>query len=208
MSRNVGASQQPELPSDPPPPYSEIDSSGAYQTTGSSSTANQAPPMPPRPSQANANHQFNGPSIYQQTSSSGGYRPSQGGDQYTYAANGRLRYPPGYVCYKCGNTGYKTKHGRPCKSCFIRFSVPQSPIMPSPNMSAGFRRPMLGNLYAAPRADMPTVVAPGDPRLGGVLCSVCKGRGQVDDFGLSGLLSGLIGGMETCHVCRGIGRII
>ncbi|KAK9449490.1 uncharacterized protein V1518DRAFT_416145 [Limtongia smithiae] len=130
---------------------------------------------------------------------------------YTYAANGRLRYPPSYHCWKCNNTGYKLENGHPCRSCFEQFSIPQSQnvhVLPPQRYSYGYS-PYAG--YAAPpivNGVRPRVVQPGDPSIGGMLCGACKGRGYVDDTGLGATFGSFLGATSTCSVCKGVGRLL
>lgn len=67
------------------------------------------------------------------------------------------------------------------------------PMFPGNAPQFGFGGPVQ---YGA--APAPLRVRPGDPRIGGVLCGRCRGSGLVRDFLDE----------ETCHVCRGLGRII
>ncbi|EEB08138.1 fungal protein [Schizosaccharomyces japonicus yFS275] len=86
-------------------------------------------------------------------------------------------YPPGYVCYKCHNTGVKS-NGHPCGMC-ARMFARSLPVVNG--------RPPPGAL----------VVQPGDPRIPGKVCGNCKGRGYVDYFLFT----------DTCPICRGIGKV-
>lgn len=122
------------------------------------------------------------------------------------------RYPTGFYCTKCGNTGYKIKNGRSCKSCWRRFApsnkanaIPTltysnnyqsafNPFFPSTISS----RPVFQSAPAFGQQQTPLVVSPGDPRLGGVLCGECRGTGRV-----TFLLD-----EDICPLCRGIGRIV
>lgn len=122
------------------------------------------------------------------------------------------RYPTGFYCAKCGNTGYKIKNGRSCKSCWRRFApsnksnaIPTltysnnyqsafNPFFPSPLSS----KPIFQSTPAFGQQQAPLVVSPGDPRLGGVPCGECRGTGRV-----TFLLD-----EDICPLCRGIGRIV
>src|SRR6266498_1986684 len=78
-----------------------------------------------------------------------------------------LRYPPGYFCLKCDNTGYK-RSGRTCKKCWRTFA---SHTYSSPGINNNITQisyPQQNNnvLY----------VRPGDPSIGGWLCSNCHGK--------------------------------
>jgi len=95
-------------------------------------------------------------------------------------------YPPGYVCPKCRNTGIKYSSGTPCGTCARTFARPQSAAVS--HLPPG--------IQVMPTAGAPVVQA-GDPRLGGILCGHCKGRGWVDGFFST----------DNCYVCHGIGRI-
>ncbi|GMG23406.1 unnamed protein product [Ambrosiozyma monospora] len=78
--------------------------------------------------------------------------------------------------------------------------VPLAPSMPY-NPTGGSRSseksgsPMY--MPQPPPPPIPLVVQPGDPRIGGMLCPRCQGRGQVHFF-----LD-----LEKCTVCNGLGRV-
>ncbi|SCV02467.1 LAME_0H01178g1_1 [Lachancea meyersii CBS 8951] len=117
-------------------------------------------------------------------------------------------YPQGYYCSKCGNSGYKVKNGHPCKRCWARFahSAPNSNVrvqyadyrynmynsVPVSPMPMPVSMPM-----SQPMGSSPIVLQPGDPRIGGVLCGQCNGKGRVR-FLLD---------KQICSVCRGTGRV-
>lgn len=97
----------------------------------------------------------------------------------------QLRYPKGYFCQKCHNTGVKVYKGTSCQDCFERFGVrSQAQYLPSGMMP----------VFNAP----PRVVPPGDPSIGGWLCGRCRGAGFITDFLVFD---------STCPVCHGVGRV-
>ncbi|GME77702.1 unnamed protein product [Ambrosiozyma monospora] len=195
-------------------------------------------------------------------------------DLYTSNLALPWRYPKGYFCKKCKNTGYKTKSGgekKYCKDCWrkfkpyvtvippypgngrlveskpVRYSSPVTvsppvkvyqPIVPPPlnpnvvalppgtsvyhyyppvpmvpapppmpyNATGGSRSSEKSGSPMSyqpapppppPPPPIPLVVQPGDPRIGGMLCPRCQGRGQVHFF-----LD-----LEKCTVCNGLGRV-
>ncbi|VEU20133.1 DEKNAAC100939 [Brettanomyces naardenensis] len=131
-------------------------------------------------------------------------------DLYTNNLNLPWRYPKGYYCKKCKNTGYDKK-GKRCKKCWELYGKshtkpsnaylpparPRPPAPPPVPLNPAVVRLPPGRIvrpfYGSQGA---TVVQPGDPRIGGQLCPRCHGRGQVHFF-----LD-----METCPVCGGLGR--
>ncbi|KAK9365376.1 hypothetical protein V1509DRAFT_633248 [Lipomyces kononenkoae] len=216
-----------QVPSDPPPPYSlEPDDASSFATIdpqqGSVGSPLPPPPPPPpprrpqntRPQQSqNPKPQYqNYQQPYQDYAPPLPPRRPQGeqyNNSYIPAANGRLVYPPGYRCERCGNTGYKYVNGHPCRACFERFATPQSAnvhTLPPAVNSRWYSPYPSGYYYNSPAPGR--VVRPGDPSIGGVLCGACKGRGVVDEFGLGSTLGGMLGGLTTCRVCKGVGRLL
>lgn len=127
-------------------------------------------------------------------------------DKRVYNPNPSLpfRYPERYLCEKCLNTGNKWKNGRLCHNCFERFA-PRNNFSRIPSGSP------FGSMTAFTTVGVPGFlrtevigppagirVAPGDPRLGGVLCGRCRGTGLVTYFLDE----------ELCQVCSGLGRIV
>lgn len=128
------------------------------------------------------------------------------------------RYPSNYNCKKCENTGFRKKDGTYCKSCWKKFR-PQNKNPPKNQKELEYLAthkpkpiPIHSNVVKLPegaRANIPynpfpqqiqqapVVVNPGDPRIGGVLCPRCKGRGLVHFF-----LD-----LERCSQCNGLGRV-
>lgn len=126
------------------------------------------------------------------------------------------RYPSSYSCKKCENTGFRKKDKLYCKTCWKKFR-PQNKDppktqkeleylathKPKPNpirsnvvkLPEGVTAAMPYNAY--PQQQAPVVVNPGDPRIGGVLCPRCRGRGLVHFF-----LD-----LERCSQCNGLGRV-
>lgn len=121
-------------------------------------------------------------------------------------------YPPGYHCYKCQNTGVKLKNGKQCQDCYGRFArqnahIRMAPAFGAAGSSGSSFRSLIPSFGLAPPQPMmynaggpggPLVLAPGDPRIGGIECGRCRGRGMLSD-----LL-----GDYTCSTCRGIGRLL
>lgn len=121
------------------------------------------------------------------------------------------RYPSSYRCKKCENTGFKKKNGHACKSCWKHFRPRTTPPQSQRDLefiinSSKHPKPINNNVVKLPPGStavsanptlMPTVVQPGDPRIGGVLCPRCNGKGMKHDF-----LN-----VIRCNVCNGLGRV-
>ncbi|KAK9431005.1 hypothetical protein V1505DRAFT_369717 [Lipomyces doorenjongii] len=219
---NTMPTNQDDVPSEPPPPYSlEADGANSFAMN----RPQQSPPPLPqntRPQQRQSQKPQSGPSNSrpQNQSMQVNYLPDQNYSpplpprprppysNYTPAAGGKLLYPTGYRCEKCGNTGYKYSTGLPCRRCFERFAAPQAPnvhtLQPAASSQCYYPNPSIYLSAPAPAR----VVHPGDPSIGGVLCGACKGRGVVDEFGLGNTLGGMLGSLTTCRVCKGVGRLL
>lgn len=152
-SSNVVLPDEPEVPSEDPPPYSVVPDEGSVTLIPPSSNL----PVNQRPQQAAANTQVRPPgnnnTSYQAPHAGypGLQRPTFNGQQASSSfpppprppsqqpqlpprpplqsgsyRPSPLHYPPGYRCRKCNNTGIKIKNGRTCKDCYAQFSR-QSP---------------------------------------------------------------------------------
>lgn len=108
-----------------------------------------------------------------------------------------FRFPRGFICGKCANTGIKCKNGRMCMDC-CSFYGPRNKVQTLPMGGFELQNIMApippGIMGGGPAVRLP----PGDPRLGGIICERCRGRGQVQFF------------LDTdiCSVCGGLGRIL
>lgn len=182
--------QMPPRPSSGAPPPRPARPSRPSAGSSAQSSASSRPPMSPRPS-----------------------APTPGGSASTPQSRLPWVYPKGYYCSKCGNTGYKIKNGRSCKRCWRKFA----PITPAQNVEVVYQdahQPWLpgapyqayspyGTPLAPPMAApirpgaAPMMLRPGDPRIGGVVCGECRGRGMIRFF-----LDDKI-----CPLCHGVGRI-
>ncbi|AOA60741.1 hypothetical protein PP7435_CHR1-0586 [Komagataella phaffii CBS 7435] len=133
------------------------------------------------------------------------------------------RYPRGYYCKKCNNSGYKLKNSKPCSTCWSKFEPKKRPS-PVPPKPAPMSPPPQTNVFYPPPAPSPIppvipvsgvplqyfpnqpqpyilpprMVQPGDPAIGGILCYKCNGDGYRYNFFLE---------RETCPKCGGIGRV-
>lgn len=181
------------------PTYEEVLKEDARRAQGSQSAPAPAP-RPPRPPRPGSSKQS---ALVRPTHSSAPAQP--------YLP---WKYPRGYHCNKCNNTGYKLKNGKSCRSCWRRFAPPNSTnALPRLSYSDGYyynpfvpMSPMFQSARPAPQpapqpyntSGQPLVVSPGDPRLGGVLCGECRGTGRV-----TFLLD-----EDICPLCRGIGRLV
>ncbi|KAJ8101723.1 hypothetical protein POJ06DRAFT_266335 [Lipomyces tetrasporus] len=202
------------VPSEPPPPYSlEADDRNSYAMNQQQQGV-VPPPLPqntrPQQGQKPQNQWMQAAHPPQQNNALPvPPHPQQYRYNYTPAADGKLLYPPGYLCEKCGNTGYKYSNGHPCRRCFERFAAPQSRNVHTlaPTVGSQWYYPYTPS-YVGPVGAPGRVVPPGDPSIGGVLCGACKGRGVVDDFGLGRTIGEMLGGMSTCSVCKGVGRLL
>lgn len=114
-------------------------------------------------------------------------------------------FPRGFICKKCANTGVKWKSGRGCSDCYSRYG-PRNRIQSIPSgygtqtiMAPPSNYPYTSSKWNAYNPVGPPVqVMPGDPRLGGILCSNCRGSGQTRFFLDT----------EICQMCGGLGRIL
>lgn len=113
-----------------------------------------------------------------------------------------FRYPPGYICRKCNNTGIKVKNGLSCQDCYASFGPRNTAsYVPSSSYSESIFDSLFGSTTTTTTyystSGPPLQVAPGDPRMGGVLCGRCRGSGQISVF------------LDTdlCPLCHGTGRI-
>lgn len=181
------------------------------------STVPQMPQRPPQPPERQSE-----PSTYPTRSSNGKQSSSSypGTISSTYPqwnnfsppeTNQRLQgppnvpwtYPEGYWCPKCRNTGIKIKNGLSCQDCYGRFAKQHANIYNNSYYNQGpISTPWYGGLHSTsqrfvPASSPPIVVSPGDPRIGGILCGRCRGRGTIYD---------LLGSF-TCTTCRGVGRL-
>jgi hypothetical protein len=105
------------------------------------------------------------------------------------------------------------KKGKPCKSCWKKFRPGVVPPASQKDLEMLVNhkpdpRPINNNVVKLPPGQVvgyplypqgngPTVVKPGDPRIGGILCPRCNGRGMVHFF-----LD-----LERCQTCNGLGRV-
>lgn len=213
------------LPSEPPPSYDEAMADPSIPTDDNN-IPEVTPPQPQRPSQPPPK-KYSRPTVAppQHPSRPSGPPPVQQ-DHSTLNLpkptpinpNPYLpwRYPSSYRCSKCENTGFKIKNGHACKRCWGRFrpqTIPPSSQAelerlvkhkpaPKPINSNVVKLPpgaaVIPTSFApAPRTQAPVVVQPGDPRIGGILCPRCSGRGMVHFF-----LD-----LERCPQCNGLGRV-
>ncbi|CAI2015767.1 hypothetical protein SEUBUCD646_0G05110 [Saccharomyces eubayanus] len=153
-----------------------------------------APPRPQRPytvPPASSSHSHSHSQTHSHASSSSHAPPPAKPQQ---SSSLPWTYPPKFYCTKCGNTGYKVKNGRSCKSCWRRFA-PQNNITAAPSLYTNYQMPVYTSAW---QGNGPLCVQPGDPRLGGVLCGECRGSGRTR-FLLD---------EDMCSLCHGVGRII
>ncbi|KAG0671976.1 hypothetical protein C6P45_004445 [Maudiozyma exigua] len=165
------------------PPTHHSSNHSSHSTSQLNSSTHSRPPAPPRPN-----------------------KPSKHGSTGTHTNSSGPRipwiYPSGFYCPKCNNTGYKTKNGKSCKSCWRRFAH-QNNVSMAPSSygyyqsSPIYQQPQ--QMYQQPmQSNRPLYVRPGDPRIGGVICGNCRGTGRIrfllDD--------------DICTLCHGLGRII
>ncbi|CCH41661.1 Cortactin-binding protein [Wickerhamomyces ciferrii] len=140
----------------------------------------QPPPQPPRPTQSQSFNQ--GPPQGQQP-------------------DVPWRYPNGFWCHKCHNTGKKLKNGKSCQNCWERFA-PRARRAPNVHLQTvyngytqssnlnfgGFQLPFGSNnnsfntTTTSFNSPGPRYVQPGDPAIGGVQCGKCRGKGMVRFF--------------------------
>ncbi|CEP64040.1 Hua1p LALA0_S10e00848g [Lachancea lanzarotensis] len=175
----------------------------SYEEAISSSSSSEFPPATPqRPAFA---PQF--PSTAPQRPTSAPLRPPPTPSRPVSSSALPWTYPRGFYCSKCGNTGYKVKSGHPCRRCWGRFahSAPNSNVQvqyysayPSSYHSYRPYGPVLQHFAPPPlMSGSPLVLQPGDPRIGGMMCGQCRGKGRVR-FLLD---------KEICSVCHGTGRV-
>lgn len=123
-----------------------------------------------------------------------------------------FKYPDGFHCPKCRNTGVKIKTGKSCRSCYAKFATqrPEVQIYNPPLQSSDNTKtrsvtkfltptPRSGPMLVGYADSTPVVVVPGDPSIGGVECGRCRG---------TGVTKGDVLFQETCKTCRGLGRLI
>lgn len=142
------------------------------------------------------------------------------------------KYPRGFYCPKCGNTGYKLKNGKSCRSCWRRFAPvndihsQNTQVLQTPNYSSWGSSGWYSNPsnFASPFAMAPpkpptmttTSFAPpfGGPMAPSTAPPIIVKPG---DPRLGGVLCGECRGSgrvsffldeDLCPLCRGLGRIV
>ncbi|CAG8531440.1 8980_t:CDS:2 [Racocetra persica] len=161
-----------------PPAYSPFPNSGeqsmAFGLSRAFETTPYQSPQQIRPSASI--HIYSGPSnsyyqttqqpvIYQQVSTNPPPLPPRNNTAST--SNLTLRYPAGYTCSTCNNTGYIRQRTK-CQQCWKSFAVPNV-------------------IYTSP----------GNPVIGGRLCTHCRGSGRVSLLFIE----------DLCPRCSGVGRV-
>lgn len=190
---------------DVPPSYSEA------MKAGVSPRPPESPPGYVNPAVSPHSHQHN-TSTHSSTTSHSSYRirppvpPPQ--QRPSHRPEIPWRYPAGFWCIKCHNTGFKVKNGKSCKDCWERFArqhnvnytttyAPSDPWripFTGISMAPQFNNPPM----MAPPGTAPRYVRPGDPSMGGVLCGRCRGSGRVSVMWID---------EDLCPVCHGVGRV-
>lgn len=125
---NKSATGQEELP----PSYEEAvlqSNTGVYERPATNPTP---PPRPQRPSSS-------APSAHSQNGPPPTNKPSNTGSLYTNNDALPFRYPQGYFCDKCKNTGYKIKNNKICRNCWDKFYLNKNAY--NPNKSLPFKYP-------------------------------------------------------------------
>ncbi|BFZ59964.1 hypothetical protein YB2330_000986 [Saitoella coloradoensis] len=204
------ADVEPPASVEEPPPYE----------AAASSSSSSVPPLPNRPAAGPSRYSDNPQSSRPQRHSDNPpshYPPEKGRPQpHAQVPSGPpppprpeperhpfgYRYPPGYWCPKCHNTGIKLRNGKKCGTCERQFHpslfAPPRPapmIQPVAAVGGGFFSPPMGVMPLGPPG---IVVRPGDPRIGGMLCGYCGGDGRIMGFMFMD---------EMCPRCRGTGRV-
>ncbi|CAG8707954.1 9401_t:CDS:2, partial [Cetraspora pellucida] len=150
-----------------PPAYSPFPNSGeqsmAFGPTRAFETIPYQPPQQNQSSRPSNNYyqRTQQPVIYHQQVST---NPPPLPPRNNATSNLTLRYPAGYICSTCNNTGYIRQRTR-CQQCWKSFAVPNV-------------------IYASP----------GDPAIGGRLCTHCRGSGKVS----------LLFMEDLCPRCQGV----
>lgn len=216
----VTDSIRPDHP--PPPPRPSYNSYSPHMAPPPSRPPSSAPPPSRPPSSA--------PPPPSRPSSSRP-PPSSAPDIYSNSDDLPWKYPKGYFCNKCKNTGFKVKNGKVCSDCWKKFLTKRIAYNPNPKLpfkfppgficnkciNTGYKKGKScrdcwedfgpRNSPSIVRPAAPTIfgsagpglrVLPGDPRIGGVLCSRCRGSG-VNHFFLD---------TYPCDTCQGLGRIV
>ncbi|CAG8700416.1 7136_t:CDS:2, partial [Acaulospora morrowiae] len=78
-----------------------------------------------------------------------------------------IHYPPGFFCTKCNNTGYESP-GVVCQPCVSSYGIP------SDRAYSGIEFMTINTINGG----NVIYTRPGDPSIGGHLCTTCKGTGK------------------------------
>jgi hypothetical protein len=162
---STGAESSNPASEPPPPAYQRYDETITSHYTPPPIPPRQTPPVPAMPAHYPPYNSYTPPLNYHPP------RMIHHGAANKLAPTPPFIYPPGYLCRKCRNTGFKTYNGQPCGTCARSFARPQ-------RQNVGY---LPHGVQVLPMANAPVLPA-GDPRLGGILCGNCKGRGWVDGF--------------------------
>ncbi|CAR27825.1 hypothetical protein ZYGR_0N03120 [Zygosaccharomyces rouxii] len=199
-------------------------------------TGAQPPPPPARPPRRS---DHNSPRPGGSSSSLSSSRPPPRINSTTGGSTTRptkpipWNYPRGFHCPKCGNTGYKLKNGKSCRSCWRRFApvndihsqntqVLQTPGYSSWGSSNWYSNP---SNFASPWSMAPPrpptmTTSTFAPPPGGSMAPMGNAPPLVvkpGDPRLGGVLCGECRGSgrvsflfdeDLCPLCRGLGRII
>ena len=120
---------------DRPPTYEEAVSTSA---TGSSTYGRPVPRPPPRRYYGDSNPERPSSSCVGSSASS-----IDTGSLYTSNADLPFRYPRGYFCKKCSNTGYKHKKDRKCHDCWKKFYLRDHAFNPNRHLPFQYPRNFL-----------------------------------------------------------------
>lgn len=173
-----------EPPSEDPPAYSVIAEHGEVSLEGGlRRNRPSAPQLPPR--QNNSRPQQPVP-------------PNRPLSSQPQKKTNQFRYPSGYKCHKCGNTGYSLRSGRKCKICVRNFGDKFRPPQPAQHHQNYGPPPQVIPYNVRPVFNVqPRILPPGHPGIGGKLCRVCGGKGLTYGFFSD----------DQCYNCNGIGRV-
>ncbi|CAG8459657.1 6449_t:CDS:1 [Dentiscutata heterogama] len=175
-NNNSSATMHDIITEEAPPAYSPYPNLGERSMAFGPARAFETTPYQPQPQQSASNYIYSTPSnnfyqatqqtiqqpviYHQQVATNPPPLPPRTNATSTTSIS-TLRYPAGYVCSICNNTGYTGQRTK-CQQCWKSFAVPNA------NYGSNVRSPQGNIIYASP----------GDPIIGGQLCTNCRGKNK------------------------------